>query len=426
MIVKYIYSACIQIETQDVKILCDPWFSEGIYDGSWFHFPKIKDPFKLIDKPDIIYISHIHPDHYDPNFLKKLFKRFGKIKVIIPNLKKNFLYFKSISDGIKTTPIDYLKIKNTHLHIVPNMEGSNSDIDSALFVKDNKNSVLNLNDCAWDNNQNLVLKKIIKKYTNKIDLLALGYTGAGPYPQTYYDNNKDRQKLNRKSKNKKKDFINRYLKYAQFFNSRYNLPFAGKYLLGGKLSKLNKFRGVIDPIEIKKFDKKAVILADEGKGYIDLIKNKISKERIKPYSVKMIKNREKVIKNKKMVYENDIKINPKEINFQRLIFSSYLNAQKKSEVTKDYYFIFNITNKNKTINRFIINCNKNKNFFQKIKNKKSRPLSELFIDYRYFFGLLTGLYHWNNAEIGSHIITRRSPDRFNRSAQRFLNFFSCL
>ena len=426
MIVKYIYSACIQIETKDVRILCDPWFSEGIYDGSWYHFPKISDPFKLIDKPDIIYISHIHPDHYDPDFLKKLFNKFGPIKVIIPNLKKNFLYFKSLSDGIETSPTDYLKIKNTHIHIVPNMEGSNSDIDSALFVKDEKNSVLNLNDCAWDNNQNSALKKIIKKYTNKIDLLALGYTGAGPYPQTYYDTKKDKKKLIKKSKNKKKEFINRYLRYEKFFNSKYNLPFAGKYILGGKLSKLNKFRGIIDPVEIKKVDKKSIILADEGKGFINLTTNKISKERLKPYPEKMISNRVKDIKNRKMAYENDIKIDPKKINFQRLLYSAYLNAQKKSEVNKDYYFIFNIIHNTKTIDRFIINCNKKKNFFQKVINKKNVPVSELFIDYRYFFGLLTGLYHWNNAEVGSHITARRSPDKFNRSAQRFLNFYSCL
>ncbi len=29
--VSYIYSACIIIETEDFKILCDPWFTEGIY-----------------------------------------------------------------------------------------------------------------------------------------------------------------------------------------------------------------------------------------------------------------------------------------------------------------------------------------------------------------------------------------------------------
>tara|TARA_B100000035_G_C21006898_1_gene557709 strand:+ start:72 stop:1352 length:1281 start_codon:yes stop_codon:yes gene_type:complete len=426
MIVKYIYSACIQIETEDIKILCDPWFTEGIYDGSWYHFPEIKNPFKLIDKPDLIYISHIHPDHYDPNFLKKLFKKYGEIKVIIPNLKKNFLYFKSLSDGIKTNPTDYLRIKNTHIHIVPNMEGSNSDIDSALFVKDNNSSILNLNDCAWNRKQNLALKKIIKKYNKKIDLLALGYTGAGPYPQTYYDIYKEKKKLIQKSKEKKKDFINRYLNYSKYFDSRYNLPFAGKYLLGGKLTNLNKYRGVIDPIEIKKVDKKAIILADEGKGYINLKTNKISKERIKSYSHKMIKNRQRLIKNKEMVYEKDIKINPKEINFQRMIYSSYLNALKKSEVTKDYFFVFNIIHKNITLDKFIINCNKNKNYFKKITTKINRPVSELFIDYRYFFGLLTGLYHWNNAEVGSHIMTRRKPDNFDRSAQRFLNFFNCL
>ena len=112
--------------------------------------------------------------------------------MIIPNLKKNFLYFKSLSDGIKTTPIDYLRIKNTHIHIVPNMEGSNSDIDSALFIKDNNASILNLNDCTWNHKQNLVLK-IINKYDKKIDLLALGYTEAGPYPQTYYDTIKEKK-----------------------------------------------------------------------------------------------------------------------------------------------------------------------------------------------------------------------------------------
>ena len=58
--VSYIYSACIIIETEDCKILCDPWFTEGIYDGSWFHFPKVDDPVKLIREVDFIYISHTH------------------------------------------------------------------------------------------------------------------------------------------------------------------------------------------------------------------------------------------------------------------------------------------------------------------------------------------------------------------------------
>ena len=72
--VKYIYSDCIITSTPDLIILHDPWFTEGIYDGSWFHFPKIENPLESIGDVDFIYISHIHPDHYDSDFLKKYFQ----------------------------------------------------------------------------------------------------------------------------------------------------------------------------------------------------------------------------------------------------------------------------------------------------------------------------------------------------------------
>ena len=34
----------------------------------------------MLDNPDVIYISHIHPDHYDPIFLKKYLKNLLKKK----------------------------------------------------------------------------------------------------------------------------------------------------------------------------------------------------------------------------------------------------------------------------------------------------------------------------------------------------------
>ena len=49
MKVKYIYSACLEIECGGFRILTDPWFTDGAYDGSWFQYPKI-DPFKHIQK----------------------------------------------------------------------------------------------------------------------------------------------------------------------------------------------------------------------------------------------------------------------------------------------------------------------------------------------------------------------------------------
>ena len=51
------------------------------------------------------------------------------------------------------------------------------------------------------------------------------------------------------------------------------------------------------------------------------------------------------------------------------------------------------------------------------------PRSEIEIDLRYLFGLVTGLYHWNNADVGSQYRPRRYPDAYVREAQGYLSFF---
>ena len=65
--VEYVYSACVVLRTPDVSILCDPWFTDGVYHGSWYTFPVHPDPVAYIGDVDYIYIYHIHPDHYDQN-----------------------------------------------------------------------------------------------------------------------------------------------------------------------------------------------------------------------------------------------------------------------------------------------------------------------------------------------------------------------
>ena len=57
------------------------------------------------------------------------------------------------------------------------------------------------------------------------------------------------------------------------------------------------------------------------------------------------------------------------------------------------------------------------------------PRCEIFIDPRYLFGLLTRLYHWNNAEVGSQYRARRVPEAleagnaYRRDAFSFLYSF---
>ncbi|ASM50740.1 hypothetical protein PESP_a2826 [Pseudoalteromonas espejiana DSM 9414] len=422
MKVRYIYSACIEIETKDIRILTDPWFTPGAYDGAWHQFPLIDNPLEIIKEPDVIYISHIHPDHYDPIFLHKLFDKYGKKPVIIPVFENNYLLYKARADGIEVTPIEYGLYGDTHLYVVPNIHGSASDIDSALFVSCDGVNILNLNDCIESAKHTTRLHSIISRHCSELDLLALGYTGAGPYPQTYYDFADP--ELEFKAEQKKQQFFKRYLDYTKLFPAKNHLPFAGKYLLGGKLAKLNDFRGVADAYEVKEFDPKAIILADKGEGEIDLQTGELSKERKQCYSKEDYEARKLVLQEELLDYESEICISYEKIKFSKLVQSSLVNALRKSENLEDYYFVFNIMIDDKIREKFVINTRKSSAAILLSHSDNLIPRSEYYVDYRHFFGCLTGVYHWNNAEVASFCNVRRTPNIHRPKAQAFLNFLS--
>ena len=76
---------------------------------------KLKNPLKNLGNCDYIYISHIHPDHYDPIFLKKYINRYGEKKIIIQKRDPNFLLKKMIRDGFN--PIETEVIENEYFSI---------------------------------------------------------------------------------------------------------------------------------------------------------------------------------------------------------------------------------------------------------------------------------------------------------------------
>ena len=421
--VRYIYSACIVTSTPDISVLHDPWFTEGIYDGSWFHFPKVLDPLESIGDVDIIYISHIHPDHYDSLFLKKYFAEYGVKKVYIADHSPNHLAGKMRADGI--TPIilsTALVIGSTSIEIIPHKTGSTSDIDSAMVLKyrssdDKTHCVVNANDIIFDDE----MRKELKNIAGDVDILLCGYTGAGPYPQTYFDLSSSQ--LVRESENKKDAFFQRYKTLVETIDAHVNIPFAGKYVLGGRLAGMNEFRGVADPVEILEFDNKAIILADNG-GEINTKSFIPTQIRTEKYDEIEKSRRIEEIKTVKMDYER--LISEEEIGqlpLKRLLIQASRNALNKSECEVDYFFCFNLPN----VEICVLNANKTRSesitFFDNL-TPLPVPRSEIFIDPRHLFGLLTNVYHWNNAEVGSQYETRRTPNVLNRKAQTFLNYLT--
>ena len=105
MKVKFISNACCVVETNEgTQILTDPWIENGVFEGSWCHFHKLKTSINDLQNIDAIYVSHIHPDHYDDRFFN-----FPKdIPIIVLDHGLNFLHRKLLDGGYK----NLIKIKN--------------------------------------------------------------------------------------------------------------------------------------------------------------------------------------------------------------------------------------------------------------------------------------------------------------------------
>ncbi|MEK0326328.1 MAG: hypothetical protein QQN63_11560, partial [Nitrosopumilus sp.] len=122
-----------------------------------------------------------------------------------------------------------------------------------------------------------------------------------------------------------------------------------------------------------------------------------------------------------MDYMKDFKyLSPDQVPWGRLLPKAYNNARNKLEYDGKYHIIIKVNNE-----YFICDLNSRLCYMHDSYDVSKCPdgYSLIEIDYRYLFGLITGIYHWNNAEVGSQYMTTRVPDVYNRSVQRFLNFF---
>ena len=402
--------------------MCDPWFTEGAYDGSWYQFPKPQEPVAAIGDVGYIYVSHIHPDHYDPAFLKSYMRARGPKPVLIAAHEPNFLMGKMQADGVRGTVLaEPMRVGNTVLEIVPHATDSLSDIDSALIVRfetpGREHVVVNVNDIIFDPP---MLEKM-KAKAPLIDILLCGYTGAGPYPQTYFD--ADDPELVRAAESKKQEFFNRYRRLIGSLSPRATVPFAGKYILGGALAPMNPHRGVADATEVLAFDPKAVV-PDDG-GTIDTIDFHARPERRLPYATEALDRRLAEISRLPMAYERLMPLQEvHQLPLRRLLRQAVTKAIAKSTVDGDYFFAMSLPDGQWAL----FNTNKNVapavSFVDGAKLASITPRSEVTVDPRYLFGLLTHVYHWNNAQVGSQYQTRRFPNQMNRNAENFLNFLA--
>ena len=441
----YLSSAAILIKDQDSSILCDPWFIDGEYYGSWCHYPPCTVKPEELNNVDGIYITHIHPDHFSPKTLEKMNKQ---IPIFIHKFHSDFLKRTIENLGFNVIEVEHDKRvnvkKNLNIRIlaadncdptlcfkyfgcgIAEKSFGSTTIDTLCAIDNGDEVIVNTNDCPFPIAENSALK--IKNHYKKINFLLLGYSSATAYPQCFELSNQELEKS-------KKEIVQKFLlqgeSYINLFEPDCYMPFAGRYVLGGKKSILDKDRAKIEQEDaLEYFQNSSVIQQKLHKGIVlnqntsfDITTGKLDTKYIPIDNGEKIRYIENELSKRKYNYEDD---NIPVLNdFLELIPKCYERFESK---IKQLRFSSNTKVLIQLPENSILLINANGKGFTIIPSNELNKINEFLMiktDYRLLLRLLRGpkFAHWNNAEIGSHLEFIRNPNIYERGLFYCLNFF---
>jgi UDP-MurNAc hydroxylase len=246
------------IETDQGTILCDPWFNPA-YFGSWFPFPSNEEiELDAIARPDYLYLSHLHHDHFDATFLRDHVDK--QATVLLPEFPLEDMEQELAELGftrfLRTKNCEPVSLGDLTIAIPAVMSPADGPLgDSSLIVDDGEVRIYNQNDCR----------------PIELDpLLALGpfdghfiqYSGATWYPFVYHYSPSTMDALGRR---KRANGMSRALRYAHEIDARFLFPSAGPpCFLDDDLFHLNDFGD--DPANAFP-DQPAFLAYLQGQGY---------------------------------------------------------------------------------------------------------------------------------------------------------------
>lgn len=192
MKITYITHSSILIETEDAKVISDPWYFGPAYLNHWHVFPKPIDISYAKDVTHII-ITHGHEDHCHFPTLRQLNTN---AKVLLP-----YTWLAGLKEAFKETGfIDVVEVDSyqtitigKYLKLTFIVNGLDS-----IFVLDYKGQIyVNLNDAFNATHLNFLklFSKRLKMKWPKIDYLMCGVGGAGYFPNTIHSRFKNDKEI---------------------------------------------------------------------------------------------------------------------------------------------------------------------------------------------------------------------------------------
>jgi UDP-MurNAc hydroxylase len=223
MEVTYVGHAAIHLRCADgTTILMDPWLADPSYCNAWFHYPPLVHDLADLTPVDYVYVSHEHPDHFDPPTLRQLPK---DQKILLPEFRSGVLRRRFTELGLTNfvvMPFD----EELRLSADMAITCFRSDLvweDSAVVVRSGGVSLFNMNDCKLGDG---LLARVGAECAP--DIVFVPFSGAIHFPTCYAYPPEQRARLCAARQQKHLDgFVHR----VQLLRAKRAVPFAGNFAL---------------------------------------------------------------------------------------------------------------------------------------------------------------------------------------------------
>ena len=170
--------SCLFIRTRAGTILVDPWLFGSCYWRSWWHYPPSALPDEEMLRPDFIYLTHHHFDHFHYPSLRRIDR---SARVLIPRFGVDVMAGEVIGLGFDR-PRELPHGQVVHLGSGVRIGSFQHGVDdSAFVVADGDDVVIDLNDTKTPD---WFLSKIIKHF-GPPTIVGKSHSFAQSYPVCY-------------------------------------------------------------------------------------------------------------------------------------------------------------------------------------------------------------------------------------------------
>lgn len=210
--------AGLLVEHAGTSVLCDPWLIGSCHWRGWWNYPEPSRELVRSLKPDYIYLTHIHWDHFHGASLK-LFPK--DTRILIPKFPSRHMAMDLNSLGFHNIrEIPHAGRMELAPGFLLHSFQFGVDHDSAVVLTDGAITLLNANDCKIFG---LPLQQLRKRFRT-FDFVLRSHSNARVLPYCLEDHEKYLPHFRTNQ-----EYIAEFTNFCLSLHTRYAIPFASNH-----------------------------------------------------------------------------------------------------------------------------------------------------------------------------------------------------